>query len=89
VVSRVIPGGGACPASPRTTMRRLTRKRRKDDPTWPSPAPTPRPVATALRVKQDFACRGFTFYKGALLSPDDPLVREIAQEHPDYLERAT
>ena len=70
-------------------MDRLTQKRRKDDPTWPSPAPTPRPFATALRVKHDFACRGFTFHKGTLLSLDDPLVREIAQEHPDYLEPAT
>lgn len=89
MVPRDVSRGGAYSAeSRRAVVGGLTPRRLRRSEQWP-PAPPPRPFATALRVKHAFACRGLTFHKGALLSPDDPLVREIAQQHPNYLERAT
>ncbi len=88
MVSRRLARGGALAASPRKAVTgRLTPRRLRKSEQWPA-MPTPPPAVHGLRVIKSFAWGGVTYYEGAVVSPDDQLVRAIHAEYPEYLQQA-
>ena len=69
-------------------MRLRRRQTHADDPFWPAPARTPTPFANALKVVEPFVYGEIEFYKGMVVSPTEPIVQQLAREHPERFEIA-